>query len=68
VQDFYNRVLEVFCDAFLVKLDHAMVHDGTADERFELTAVQAQAIMKRVFDIMQLLVMNTMLIGGLKSG
>jgi hypothetical protein len=67
VQDFYNRVSEVFRDAFLVKPDHVTVHDGTAAERFDLTVVQAQALMKRGIDNMQLLVMNTMFIGGLKS-
>jgi hypothetical protein len=67
VQDFYNRVSEVFRDAFLVKPDHVTVHDGTAAERFDLTEVQAQALMKRGIDNMQLLVMNTMFIGGLKS-
>jgi hypothetical protein len=67
VQDFYNRVSEVFRDAFLVKPDHVTVHDGTDAERFGLTVVQAQALMKRGIDNMQLLVMNTMFIGGLKS-
>jgi hypothetical protein len=67
VQDFYNRVSEVFRDAFLVKPYHVTVHDGTAAKRFDLTVVQAQALMKRGIDNMQLLVMNTMFIGGLKS-
>ena len=66
VQDFYNRVSEVFRDAFLVKPDHVTVHDGTDAERFGLTVVQAQALMKRGIDNMQLLVMNTMFIGGLR--
>jgi hypothetical protein len=66
VQDFYNRVSEVFRDAFLVKPDHVTVHDGTDAERFALTVVQAQALMKRGIDNMQLLVMNTMFIGGLR--
>jgi hypothetical protein len=42
-------------------------HGGTAAERFELTEVQAQALMKRGINNMQLLVMNTMFIGGLKE-
>jgi hypothetical protein len=62
----YNRVSEVFRDAFLVKPDHVTVHDGTAAKRFELTVVQAQTLMKRGINNMQLLVMNTMFIGGLK--
>ena len=67
VQDFYNRVSEVFRDAFLVKPAHVTTHGGTEAERFALTEVQAQALMKRGIDNMQLLVMNTMFIGGLKE-
>jgi hypothetical protein len=65
--DVYNRVSEVFRDAFLIKPDHVTVHDGTAAESFDLMVVQAQALMKRGIDNMQLLIMNTMFIGGLKS-
>ncbi len=42
-------------------------HGGTAAEHFELTEVQAEALMKQGIDNMQLLVMNTMFIGGLKE-
>jgi hypothetical protein len=67
VQDFYNRVSEVFRDAFLVKPAHATMFDGVADERHSLTEAQAVLIMKRGIDKMQLLVMNTMFQGGLKE-
>jgi hypothetical protein len=67
VQDFYNRVLEVFRDAFLVKPAHVTTFDGVADERHGLTEAQASLIMKHGIDKMQLLVMNTMFQGGLKE-
>ncbi len=67
VQDFYNRVSEVFRDAFLVKPAHVTTFDGAAEERHGLTEVQAALIMKRGIDKMQLLVMNTMFQGGLKE-
>jgi hypothetical protein len=57
----------VIRNTFLVKLDHVTVHDGTAAECFDVTAVQAQTIMKQGNDNMQLLVLNTMFIGSLKS-
>jgi hypothetical protein len=62
-----NRVSEVFRDAFLVKPAHVTTHGGTEAGRFALTEVQAQALMKRGINNMQLLVMNTMFIGGLKK-
>ena len=67
VQDFYNRVSEVFRDAFMVKPPHVTEHGGTAAERFDLTEANAQVLMLRGINNMQLLVMNTMFIGGLKE-
>jgi hypothetical protein len=67
VKDFYNRVSEVFQDVFLNKPAHVTTHRGTAAKRFDLTDVQAQALMKLGINNMQLLVMNTMFIGGLKE-
>jgi len=67
VQDFYNRVSEVFRDAFLVKPAHVTTHGGTVAERQGLAEAQAQVLMRRGIDNMQLLVMNTMFIGGLKE-
>lgn len=67
VQDFYNRVSEVFRDAFMEKPAHVTTHGGTAAERYDLTEAQAQTLMKRGINNMQLLVMNTMFIGGLKE-
>lgn len=67
VQDFYNRVSEVFRDAFMIKPAHVTQHGGTAAERFDLTEANAQTIMLRGINNMQLLVMNTMFIGGLKD-
>ena len=67
MQDFYNRVSEVFRDAFLVKPAHVTTYDGVADECHGLTEVQAALIMKCGIEKMQLLVMNTMFQGGLKE-
>ena len=67
VQDFYNRVSEVFRDAFLVLPDHVTAHAGTAEDRFGLTAVQAHALMKIGISNMILLMMNTMFTGGLRE-
>ena len=67
VQGFYNRVSEVFRDAFLAKPAHVTDFDGTAEERFTLTAAQAQTLMARGINNMQLLIMNTMFIGGLRE-
>lgn len=67
VQDFYNRVSEVFRDAFLVKPVHVTTHGGLPGDRFNLTEVQAQTIMQVGINNMQLLVMNTMFTGGLRE-
>lgn len=67
VQDFYNRVSEVFRDAFLVLPDHVVAHGGTAEERHDLTEAQARGIMKKGITNMLLLMMNTMFTGGLRE-
>ena len=67
VQEFYNRVSEVFRDAFSVLPDHVTTHGGSVEERQALTEAQAQIIMKKGITNMILLMMNTMFTGGLKE-
>lgn len=67
VQAFYNRVSEVFRDAFMSKPAHVTAFDGTAAERYDVTVAQAETLMLRGINSMQLLIMNTMFIGGLRE-
>jgi hypothetical protein len=64
VQDFYNRVSDVFRDAYQVKPAHVTTDVG---ERHALTQAQANTVRNRGIMAMQLLVMNTVFLGGLKE-
>jgi hypothetical protein len=64
VQDFYNRVSDVFRDAYQTKPDHVVHHGG---ELLGLTQAQCDGIRKTGIDTMQKLMMNTVFLGGLKE-
>ena len=63
VQDFYNHVSDVFRDAYRVKPDHVL----TCTERHEATQAHADDIRLGGIMAMQLLMMNTVFIGGLRE-
>jgi len=67
VQDFYNRVSDVFRDAYQVKPDHVTTHAGDAASRYNLTQAQADSLRRQGIGAMQLMVMNTVFLGGLKE-
>ena len=64
VQDFYNRVSDVFRDAYQVKPAAVTADVG---ERHALTQAQANVVRNRGIMAMQLLVMNTVFLGGLRE-
>jgi hypothetical protein len=64
VQDFYNRVSDVFRDAYQTKPDHVVNYGG---ELLGLTQAQCDGIRKTGIDSMQKLMMNTVFLGGLKE-
>jgi len=65
VQDYYNQVSDVFRDAYKVKPDHVIDHP--AANRHGLTRAQANEIRMTGIMAMQLLMMNTVFIGGLRE-
>jgi hypothetical protein len=63
VQDFYNHVSDVFRDAYKVKPNHVLTHPGVnAADQANADAIRLAGIMA-----MQLLMMNTVFIGGLRE-
>lgn len=64
VQQFYNRVSETFRNAYMTKPDHVTTYEG---ELGALAQADANAIMSQGIQRMQLLVMNTVFLGGLKQ-
>ena len=64
VQDFYNRLSDVFRDAYQVKPPVVLTHIG---ERYGATNAQANEIRLKGVMAMQLLVMNTVFLGGLRE-
>jgi hypothetical protein len=64
VQDFYNRVSDVFRDAYQTKPDHVVNYGG---DLLGLTIAQCVGIRKTGIDSMQKLMMNTVFLGGLKE-
>jgi len=59
----YNHVLDVFRDAYKVKPDHVLTHPGVnPGDQANADAIRLAGIMA-----MQLLMMNTVFIGGLRE-
>lgn len=67
VQDYYNRVSEVFRDAYKVKPNHVLTCPGDAGARFDLAQEDADTLRLAGIMAMQLLMMNTVFIGGLRE-
>jgi len=64
VQQFYNRVSETFRNAYMTKPEHVTTYVGDLGG---LTQAEADLIMSQGIQRMQLLVMNTVFLGGLKE-
>jgi hypothetical protein len=64
VQDFYNHVSDVFRDAYQVKPNHVLTCPA---ERHGLTQAQGDELRLGGIVAMQLLMMNTVFIGGLRE-
>ena len=65
VQDFYNRVSNTFKNAYQAKPAHTTTYVGTLHGG--ITQAQADEIMGQGVTRMQLLMLNTMFLGGLKE-
>jgi hypothetical protein len=65
VQDFYNRVSDTFRNAYQVKPDHTITYQGTMHDG--ITQAHANEILLQGVTRMQLLMLNTMFLGGLKE-
>jgi hypothetical protein len=65
VQDFYNRVSDTFRNAYQVKPDHTITYEGTMHDG--ITQAHANEILLQGVTRMQLLMLNTMFLGGLKE-
>jgi hypothetical protein len=65
VQDFYNRVSDTFRNAYQTKPDHTVTFVGTLPG----TATQAKCnvVLKQGVERMQLLMLNTVFLGGLRE-
>lgn len=63
-QTFYNRVSETFRNAYSAKPDHVTTHVG---ERHGLNQANANNIMAQGIKRMELLMMNTVFLGGLRE-
>ena len=65
VQDFYNRVSDTFRNAYQTKPDHTVTFAGTLPG----TATQAECnvVLKQGVERMQLLMLNTVFLGGLRE-
>jgi hypothetical protein len=65
VQDFYNKVSDTFCNAYQTKPDHTVTFVGTLPG----TATQAECdvVLKQGIERMQLLMLNTVFLGGLRE-
>ena len=65
VQDFYNRVSDTFRNAYQTKPDHTVTFVGTLPG----TATQAECnvVLKQGVERMQLLMLNTVFLGGLRE-
>ena len=68
VQDFYNHVSDVFRDAYQIKPAHVLTCPGAAAaDRHGLAQAEADDIRLGGIMAMQLLMMNTVFIGGLRE-
>jgi hypothetical protein len=65
VQDFYNQVSDTFRNAYQVKPDHTTTYEGVMQEG--ITQPHANEILLQGVTRMQLLMLNTMYLGGLKE-
>ncbi len=65
VQDFYNRVSDTFRNAYQTKPDHTVTFVGTLPGT--ATQVECNAVLKQGVECMQLLMLNTVFLGGLRE-
>jgi hypothetical protein len=65
VQDFYNRVSDTFRNTYQVKPDHTVTYEGAMHDG--ITQAHANKILLQGVTRMQLLMLNTMFLGGLKE-
>ena len=67
VQTFFHRVSDAFSDAYRVKPNEVTAFTGTAAERGGATLEIANGIVNMGVQKMQLLMMSTIFLGGLKD-
>ena len=67
VQQFFHRVADAFSDAYRVKPMEVVTFTGTNEQRGAATAAQATELVKMGVQKMQLLMMSTIFLGGLKD-
>ena len=67
VQQFFHRVADAFSDAYRSKPLEVITFTGTAEQRGAATLAQAHEIVKMGVQKMQLLMMSTIFLGGLKD-
>ncbi len=67
VQTFFHRVADAFSDAYRVKPNEVVTFTGTNEERGGANADTANAIINMGVQKMQLLMMSTIFLGGLKD-
>jgi hypothetical protein len=67
VQNFYNHVSDVFRDAYKIKPEHVTTCPGAAADRFDLAQDKADKLRLGGIMAMQLLMMNTVFVGGLRE-
>jgi len=67
VQTFFHRVADAFSDAYRVKPNEVVTFTGTNEERGGANAATADIIINMGVQKMQLLMMSTIFLGGLKD-
>jgi hypothetical protein len=67
VQQLFHRVADAFSDAFRSKPLEVITFTGTAEQRGAATLAQASEIVRMGVQKMQLLMMSTIFLGGLKD-
>jgi len=65
VQDFYNRVSDTFRNAYQTKPDHTVTFVGTLPGA--ATQAECNVVLKQGVERMQLLMLNTVFLGGLRE-
>jgi hypothetical protein len=63
IQDFYNRVSKTFCNAYQTKPNHMVTYAGTLPGT--VTQIKCDAVLQQGVNRMQLLMLNTVFLGGL---